>query len=300
MIITKQSDLEVSKWSNFGFHPLEHTAIEWFVLERAFEIIQSYLPYQKRVNLPLNQVELQHVTTQLDVIHKLVEGTLSPCASVTNKDVKWCLSRNWPLRNSDESLEATGNTEAAVWQWLGIAMKQSNEANQMHWDATRDVSGPDKLSELLGAQCWALRGVYICPGPTINLTSRLRRTTSQWMSQKQPKLHSWSHLPDVSEFIGAIMPSCKSSICALMVVNNPENAFLGRVLAFGAQSSCWRWTLHSTASLTISGKPRSWYHILFWEVTLLCLVWSLMQTTENSVYIKMPLHSIKILSEHHW
>lgn len=251
------------------------------------------------MNLPLNQVELQCVTTQLDVIDKLAEGTLSACVPITNKDVKWCLSQYWPLRNSAESLEASGSTEAAAWPWLGIAMKQSNEANRMCWDATRDIWGPDKLPEPLGAQCWALRGIYICPRPTINLTSRLGGTTSQWMSQKQPKLHSWSHLPDVSEFVWAIMPSCKSSICALMVVNNPENAFLGHVLAFGVQSSCWIWTLHSTASLSISGLPRSWYHILFWEVTLLCLVWNLMQPTENSVF-EMPLHLIKMLSEHHW
>lgn len=251
------------------------------------------------MNLPLNQVELQCVTTQLDVIDKLAEGTLSACVPITNKDVKWCLSQYWPLRNSAESLEASGSTEAAAWPWLGIAMKQSNEANRMRWDATRDIWGPDKLPEPLGAQCWALRGIYICPRPTINLTSRLGGTTSQWMSQKQPKLHSWSHLPDVSEFVWAIMPSCKSSICALMVVNNPENAFLGHVLAFGVQSSCWIWTLHSTASLSISGQPRSWYHILFWEVTLLCLVWNLMQPTENSVF-EMPLHLIKMLSEHHW
>lgn len=163
----------------------------------------------------------------------------------------------------------------------------------MHWDATRDIWGPDHLSAPLGAQWWALKGIYICPRPTINLTSRLRGTTFQWMSQKQPKLHSWSYLPDVSKFVGAIMPSCKSSICALMAVNNPENAFLGHVLAFGAQSSCWICTLHSTASLSTSGQPRSWYHILFWEVTLLCLVWSLMQLIEYCLYLRGPCIPLK-------
>lgn len=222
-------------------------------------------------------------------------SSVNPCVQITNKDVKWCLYQSWPLRNTAESLEATGNTEAAAWPWLGIDVKQRNEANWVHWDATRDIWGADKLSEPLGAQCWALRRIYICPRPTINLKSRLRGTTSQWMSQKQPKLHSWSHLPGVSEFIGAIMPSYKSSICVLMVFNNSENAFLGHVLAFGAQSSCWIWTLHSTASLSISGQPRSWYHILFWEVALLCLAWSLMQPTENCLYLWCPCIRLKCL-----
>lgn len=29
MIITNHFDLKVSKWSSFGFHPLEHRALEW-------------------------------------------------------------------------------------------------------------------------------------------------------------------------------------------------------------------------------------------------------------------------------
>lgn len=66
---------------------MKHRAIEWFGLERAFKITQSHLPYQKEVHLPLNQVELQRVTTQLGVIGKLLEDTLNPCVQITKKDV---------------------------------------------------------------------------------------------------------------------------------------------------------------------------------------------------------------------
>lgn len=232
------------------------------------------------------------MTAHLDVISKFLEGTLNPCVQIANKDVKWCLSQYWPLRNPAENLEVTGNTEAAAWQWLCVAVKESIEANWVHWDATRDIRGPDKLSEPLGAQCWALRCIYICPRPTISLTSRLRGTTSQWMSQKQPKLHSWFHLPDVSEFIGAIMPSCKSSICALMVVNNPENAFLGYILAFGAQSSCWIWTLHSTASLCQDSLGAE---TTLFSGRLHCFVLSETSCSQQKTVFKMPLHSIKML-----
>lgn len=126
-----------------------------------------------------------------------------------------------------------------------------------------------------------------CCRPTANLASKLRGAASQWMHQKQTKLHSRSYLPDVLEFLRVVMHLCKSGICDLMPFRKAFAVLLGQVLAFGVQSSCWIWTLHPTASPSTSRQPRRYsYHILSSEVPLLYLGWSLTLPIQNCLHLR--------------
>lgn len=174
----------------------------------------------------------------------------------------------------------TWNTEAAAWQTCHhcIAMKQLMQQGEVS-ALTYNIA----QSTVLGIK----RYCYSCCRPTANLTSKLRGATSQWIHQKQTKLHSRSYLPDVLEFLRAVMHLCKSGICDLMALRKAFTVLLGQVLAFGVQSSCWIWTLHPTVSPSTSRQPRRcWYHILSCKIPLFYLGWSLTLPIENCLHLR--------------